>query len=79
MQKCESCGNEYAKAFTVKLSSGDEHVFDSFECAFQTLAIECTHCHTKIMGHGLEDGEATYCCANCARAGGSTSLVDHAN
>jgi hypothetical protein len=31
MAKCESCGNEYDKAFTIN-QSGKTHVFDSFEC-----------------------------------------------
>ncbi len=35
MPRCETCGNDYDKAFEVV--QGDErHVFDSFECAIAT-------------------------------------------
>ena len=30
MKKCETCGNEYARAFEVVMD-GEKHVFDSFE------------------------------------------------
>ena len=36
MQKCELCGNEYDKAFTIS-QAGKTHVFDSFEGAIQVL------------------------------------------
>ena len=32
MGRCETCGNEYDKAFQVTVS-GRAHTFDSFECA----------------------------------------------
>ncbi len=32
MAICEVCGNDYDKSFEV-VSSGQKHVFDSFECA----------------------------------------------
>src|SRR5262245_57302685 len=41
--KCEVCSNEYDKAFTITLD-GQEHVFDSFECAINALAPTCEHC-----------------------------------
>jgi len=75
---CENCGNDYAKTFTVKMAGGGEHIFDSFECAFRSLAPECTHCGTKLLGHGLEQNGKLFCCANCARLEGETALVDHA-
>src|SRR5436189_4472601 len=34
LAKCEVCGNDYDKAFEVKLDR-TTHVFDSFECAIQ--------------------------------------------
>ena len=37
MLKCETCGNEYDKAFTVVMD-GESHAFDSFECAIERLA-----------------------------------------
>jgi hypothetical protein len=32
MPICETCGNDYDKAFQVRLN-GEDHIFDSFECA----------------------------------------------
>ncbi len=78
MGTCENCGNDYAKAFTVKLDDGREHTFDSFECAIRTLAPECSSCGTKILGHGLEENGSIFCCAHCARKEDDTALVDHA-
>jgi protein-arginine kinase activator protein McsA len=37
MEPCEVCGNEYDKAFEVRLA-GQAHTFDSFECAIHALA-----------------------------------------
>ena len=37
MAKCEVCGNDYDKAFTVTMN-GWSHTFDSFECAIHALA-----------------------------------------
>ena len=47
MAKCELCGNDYDKAFTI-IQSGKSHVFDSFECAIQVLAPTCAHCGCRI-------------------------------
>jgi len=64
--KCEVCGNDYEKSFTVSLG-GETHTFDSFECAIQGLAPVCEHCGCRVIGHGVEDGEKIYCCAHCAK------------
>jgi hypothetical protein len=37
MARCETCGNDYDKAFQVT-KDGTTHTFDSFECAIQALA-----------------------------------------
>ena len=37
MARCDVCGNDYDKAFTVTLGS-DTKTFDSFECAIHALA-----------------------------------------
>ena len=37
MARCETCGNEYLRSFTV-LHEGQSHEFDSFECAIHALA-----------------------------------------
>lgn len=76
MEKCERCGNEYANAFKVSMQ-GQEYFFDSFECAISMLAPECTHCKTRIIGHGLESSGMIFCCANCANHSGIFSLKDH--
>jgi hypothetical protein len=38
MLTCETCGNDYDKAFKV-VKDGKEHTFDSFECAIQSTAV----------------------------------------
>ena len=75
MGKCETCGNEYDKSFEVTMS-GKTYVFDSFECAIQTLAPTCAHCGCRVMGHGVEQGDTIYCCAHCATHEGATRLKD---
>jgi len=54
MAKCEVCGNDYDKSFTVT-TKGKAHTFDSFECAIHALAPKCSHCGCKIIGHGVEN------------------------
>ena len=53
MAQCETCGNEYDKAFKVVLADVS-YTFDSFECAIQALAPTCSHCGCRILGHGVE-------------------------
>ena len=77
MARCEVCGNDYDKSFTIG-SNGEQHVFDSFECAIQALAPQCAHCHCRIIGHGVEGGWRVYCCANCAHHQGVMALQDRA-
>jgi hypothetical protein len=73
--KCEVCGNEYDKAFTVTLGS-ERHVFDSFECAIHALAPQCAHCGCRIIGHGVENNGTMFCCARCAEHEGVHGLRD---
>jgi hypothetical protein len=75
MAKCEMCGNEYDKAFTVTMK-GVEHVFDSFECAIATLAPQCAHCGCRVIGHGIEASGQYYCCAHCAHTAGISDVKD---
>jgi hypothetical protein len=65
--QCESCGNIYDKAFHVSVD-GQTHVFDCFECAIEALAPRCVHCHTRVIGHGIEARGNIYCCRHCADA-----------
>ena len=77
MAKCEVCGNDYDKAFSVTLA-GRSHTFDSFECAIHALAPECGHCGCRVVGHGVEANGTVYCCANCATHAGEKGLRDRA-
>ena len=75
MAKCEVCGNDYDKAFTVTMK-GKAQIFDSFECAIHALAPKCAHCGCTIIGHGLESKGTFYCCASCAHMAGVKGLED---
>jgi nitrite reductase/ring-hydroxylating ferredoxin subunit len=75
MARCEHCGNDYDKSFTVTMG-GRAHVFDSFECAIHALAPRCAHCDCAVIGHGVEAAERIFCCANCAKQDGITDLRD---
>lgn len=75
MAKCEVCGNDYDKAFTVTMA-GKTHTFDAFECAIHALAPKCSHCGCKIVGHGVESKGIFYCCASCADKAGVKGLED---
>jgi hypothetical protein len=76
MARCECCGNDYEKSFDI-IMNGRTHTFDSFECAIHVLAPRCAHCGCRVMGHGVEDGDKIFCCANCSRHAGVKGLVDH--
>jgi len=78
MATCEVCGNDYDKTFEVIARDGGRHVFDSFECAVDTVAPRCEVCEVRILGHGVEQEGAIYCCANCARKAGATEVRDNA-
>jgi len=75
MGVCEVCGNDYDKSFIIKMN-GEEHVFDSFECAISVLAPTCENCRVRIVGHGLETNGTYFCCDHCAEKQGVTSLRD---
>lgn len=75
MGTCHQCGNEYDKSFEVTMA-GKSYVFDSFECAIQTLAPTCAHCSCRVIGHGVEKDGTIYCCAHCAGHDGATGLTD---
>jgi len=75
MQTCETCGNEYDKAFQVTMQ-GSTHTFDSFECAIHALAPRCSHCGCRVLGHGVEANGSIFCCAHCAGNEGIEQLRD---
>jgi hypothetical protein len=75
MPRCDTCGNEYDKAFQVVMN-GRAHMFDSFECAIHKLAPTCKHCGCRIIGHGLEANGVFYCCDHCAAKAGVKGLRD---
>jgi hypothetical protein len=78
MATCDSCGNEYDKAFTVTTYDGSAYVFDSFECAIHIVAPRCEQCSAQIIGHGVEADGHMFCCAHCAQRVGITALADRA-
>jgi len=77
MAKCETCGNDYGGAFTVRMN-GEQHTFDSFECAIEKLAPRCASCGCRVIGHGAEADGKTFCCAHCARKAGVEAIQDSA-
>ena len=77
MARCEVCGNDYDKAFEVRLG-GRAHTFDSFECAIHKLAPQCAHCGCRVIGHGVEAEGRMFCCANCAREVDVVGTADRA-
>ena len=75
MAICDTCGNDYDKAFQVVM--GDRRgTYDSFECAIQAMAPTCAHCQCRIIGHGAEHAGAMYCCAHCASRSGVEGIED---
>ncbi len=77
MGTCSNCGNKYDATFRVEMR--DEcYEFDCFECAINMLAPKCSHCQTRIIGHGVQDGYDMYCSAHCARLEGRRELQDRA-
>lgn len=77
MAKCDVCGNDYDKAFSVTLG-GMTQTFDSFECAIHALAPTCAHCGCKVIGHGVEQDDVIFCCAHCAQHEGVVGIRDRA-
>lgn len=78
MKACKCCGNTYENAFEVVMG-GETHVFDSFECAIQTLAPSCAACGCRIIGHGVQGEGKLFCCAHCARKQDVEGVVDNAD
>ena len=77
MTACDTCGNDYAKAFALTTSGGDAYTFDSIECAAEKVAPRCAHCDCRILGHGIEAGSGIFCCAHCARHAGVEGARDN--
>ena len=77
MARCDHCGNDYDKAFTIT-RSGSTRTFDSFECAIAMMAPVCSHCSCRIIGHGVEAKGNFYCCVHCASEAGVKGLKDRA-
>jgi len=77
MARCDVCGNDYDKAFSVS-QAGKSMTFDSFECAIHALAPRCAHCDSRVIGHGVEAKGKIFCCAHCAKHEGIKGLNDRA-
>jgi hypothetical protein len=73
--RCDTCGNDYDKSFTVVLG-GRTRTFDCFECAIHDMAPRCAHCGCTIVGHGVENPGAIFCCAHCASQEGVRGARD---
>lgn len=78
MSRCEVCGNDYDKSFQITMR-GEQHTFDSFECAIHALAPRCAHCECRVIGHGLEANGQIFCCDSCAEHTGVRELRDRAD
>jgi hypothetical protein len=75
MPTCDVCGNDYDK--TIVVTQGQRSMtFDSFECAIEGMAPRCAHCGCRIIGHGVEKGDQTFCCAHCAKQSGVSGMKD---
>ena len=70
MPRCETCGNDYENSFEITMD-GESHTFDSFECAIHALAPRCGHCGCRVIGHGVDGDERTFCCSHCANQAGA--------
>lgn len=79
MARCETCGNDYKKTFQIVTANGEAHVFDCYECAIHSLAPACEHCGCKIIGHGVESGDAYFCCHHCQEMAGKRRLKNRSS
>lgn len=77
MARCDVCGNDYDKSFTLT-QQGRTGTFDAFECAIHAFAPRCAHCGCAVIGHGVESDGTIYCCAHCAKQSGESGLRDRA-
>ncbi len=77
MARCDVCGNDYDKSFTVTMA-GVTGTYDAFECAIHAVAPSCASCGCKIVGHGVEGDGRIFCCAACANKAGVRGLHDRA-
>ena len=53
MPTCETCGNDYDKAFQVTMN-GQAHTFDSFECAIHALARRASIAERALLDTALK-------------------------
>lgn len=63
---CDCCGNKYDHPIHITQDQ-QSFVFDCFECAIQMMAPHCAHCDTRIIGHGIENEDAIFCCHHCEK------------
>lgn len=78
MNNCDVCNNTYKNPMQI-IKDNKTYTFDSFECAIHLLAPKCNHCGCRVIGHGVEDSDTLFCCANCAREEGKYNLRDQGN
>lgn len=75
MTTSELHSDEYNQSFEACLS-GEAQIFDSFECAFYSVAPTCAHCGHRIVGYGIETGGVFFCGTRCVH---EHDLIDHAS
>jgi hypothetical protein len=77
MARCDVCGNDYDKSFTVTPVRGESKTFDSFECAIHALAPPAPTAAARSSDTDGEGG-AFQLCANCATQAGAKGMKDRA-
>lgn len=65
MTICKVCGYENNPASELYLEH-EMQFFDTFECAFYTVAPLCACCRGVISGSGIEIAGVFFCCVHCA-------------
>ena len=68
MPKCETCGNEYDKAFQV-VKDGKSHTFDSFECAIAAAGHGLAGAGSAVNWTDSRKASKAACCSRTRSAG----------
>ena len=76
MARCETCGNDYDKAFQVSMN-GSTHTFDSFECRDPRARADLRELrHSYCRPRPGEGRHVLLLRAHCAEVVGVTGLRD---
>jgi hypothetical protein len=77
MSVCDGCGNPSDRMFTVQTYDDRVFVFDSVERAAPLVAPSCAEGACITLSHGIEIGDAIFCCYGCARRSGLQALPNN--